>query len=167
MFLADRIPLTSRGRHQNVSMTKRKKPGEELDRAERQRAVVALIREGLSFREIADRTGISKSTAHRRYKQVVAQLPAVQDLREHRGEVFADAEMVIDSLRDRVYDDEVRPPRHEMNVFMRCMETKMRVLGLYDPPPPPPPVTRASTNAQLVPQGKSMWSMALEHPSDD
>ena len=69
--------------------------------------------------------------------------------------------------------DEVRPRRHDMNVFMRCMETKMRAIGLYDPPPPPVAQrgnveTRPVTNGHNEPpgKGKGVWSMVLANPRE-
>jgi len=149
-------------------MAKRRKPGEELDAAERQYAVVALRREGLSFREIAERTGVSKSTAARRYQEALALAPLVAEIDEHKRQLFAEAALVVENLSWAVHDDEHRPRRHEMSAFLRAIEIEMRLLGIYAPAPVyrrGNAKTRSSTNARVGSQ--SLWSAVVECPREE
>ena len=161
------LPLWHRAERQNGSMVKRKKAGEELDAAERQQAVVALRRDGLSFREIAEVTGLSKSTVARRYQEALAMAPVVAEVEEHKRQLFAEAALVVENLRWAVHDDEHRPRRHEMSAFLRAIEIEMRLLGLYAPArvAQGSAKTRSSTNVHL--ESKSMWSAVLANPREE
>ena len=156
-------------------MAKRKKPGEELELAERAQPIVALRQEGLPFREIAARLGTSKSTCHRRYSAALAQLPPIKDLEEHRAEAFIDLRLMIEELRPRVHGLEGPPRRRDVGHFLAAIEKEMRLIGLGEPAQDEPskPTKRASTNghpstsAHVGPRGSGMWSMVLEFPRDD
>ena len=123
--------------------------------------------------------GISKSAAHRRFREVAAQLPAVQDLREHRKDLFADIELTMENLRPLVHDDEVRPRKGDVDRFLRAINLQMRVVGLFDPPPPNAaqresanrhtgtraPTVRSPTTVTPGQTGRALWWMVVEHPA--
>jgi transposase-like protein len=65
------------------------KPLSDLASAEQQAAVVELVRQGQSFRDIAARLGISKSQAHRAFHHGLDRIPAA-NVHAYREEQLAD-----------------------------------------------------------------------------
>lgn len=63
-----------------------------LSAVEKQKQVVDLIREGLTFREISAQTGISTATAHRLFQAGLKLIPA-QSVQEYREQQLNDLEL--------------------------------------------------------------------------
>ena len=74
-----------------------------------------------------------KSTVHRRYREALARLPAFRDIEAHRADVYADIELVLETLRPLVHDDEREPTKDDVAGFVRALDAKVRLLGLDAP----------------------------------
>ena len=129
--LPPRSPMSAH----NGEMAKRKRPGAEQERLERQHLIVQLRRGGSTFREIAAQIGLSKSTVARSYQEAMANAPAVVDITAHKSELIADTGLLIESLRFSVHDDERRPRAKEVDRFLRAIGQKGRLLDLFGPGP--------------------------------
>jgi hypothetical protein len=95
-------------------MAKTKSPGAEMEKAERRHPVVQLHEAGISYRRIAELTGISKSSAQRIYRDVLAEARGVKDIEHHLDKIFSDIEGSLDELRPWILqsDFEGEPKTH-------------------------------------------------------
>jgi len=141
----------------------------QLIRETRHGLVVRLRVEGLRYREISDRVGLSIAQCQRIFEAAMARRRGDVDAEAHRAELFADAQIMIENLRPAVLFEEY-PRARDVDRFLDALEMSMRILGMYDAAPPAPVAqgsakTRSSTNVHLEP--KSMWSAVLERPRED
>jgi len=115
-------------------MTKTRSQGTEIEMAQRQHPVILLHNAGYSFRRIAELTGVSKSTAQRIYRDVLAETRGVRDIERHRARMFADLEMLVEALRPVVHDDECPPKQGDVASFLRALAAVAKLLGLNTSP---------------------------------
>jgi hypothetical protein len=115
------------------SMTKTKMPGTEMELARRQHPVVMLHEAGFSYRRISELTGVSKSSAQRIYRDALAETRGIRDIERHRATLCADLEMLIETLRPLVHDDENPPSADDVTSFLRALGAKAKLLGLNAP----------------------------------
>jgi transcriptional regulator with XRE-family HTH domain len=198
----------------------------EIDRETRDGDIVRLRLDGLTYREIAEQTGVSISQAQRIFEAARARRRGDRDLEQHHRDVLNDIEDTLDALRSWVLGEPVPddvsppPPRDLFTQWCKALKAKREFLALdapkrteaftqnvdqgksneeialflaelniwmamthtrdengwHTPPVLPPGMTErvnvndnSSMNELGVAGsgGKGMWSMALEHPSDD
>lgn len=139
--------------------TRHGKPARDLAAAEQQRDVVALKRGGLSFAEIGQRLGISKSQAHRAFyaaldrivePEVVAmraeQLARIELEREEALDIMGAEHLVVsnghvvspitghDDEGDPVYGDPLidqSPPLAAIDRLIKLDDQEAKLVGMY------------------------------------
>jgi len=114
-------------------MARTKTPGTEMELAKRQHPVVLLHQAGFSYRRIAELTGVSKSSAQRAYRVVLAETRGVKEIERHSATMCADLEISIESLRPLVHDDENPPSTGDVARFLRALGAMAKLLGLNAP----------------------------------
>lgn len=122
-------------------------PDRDLSSAEQDEQVVALKRQGLSFVDIGEVLGISKSQAHRAFHRALKRIPAeeVQAYRDEQLQQIALArEVVLDILGDYVknivvsHDGDViengedhGPALGAVDRLVKLADHEAKLLGLY------------------------------------
>ncbi len=104
----------------------------DLDKRNKDDIVVRLKMAGATYRQISAVMGISKSQAQRVYRVATGEQFKL-DVARHRRELYADLELLIETLRPRVHDDEVPAHKDDVNAFLRANKAKALLLGLEAP----------------------------------
>jgi hypothetical protein len=172
--------------------------------------IVKLKKSGATYREIAEVVAISKSQVQRRYFIATGEQLRL-DATRNRQALYADLELLIETLRPWVHDDETLPNMDAVSAFLRANKAKALLLGLEVPkvaaptedpdttdghrdivmflaelsaykriqdaryadgsniPLPPGMTERVNVNGDASSKSNlgSMWSMAVEFPSQD
>jgi len=131
-FNRSHVPLSVRLEGHNGPMTDLLPARGDLDKRNRDEIIVRLKKAGATYRQIAEVMGVSKSQAQRVYRAATGEQFKL-GIEQHRRDLYADLELLIEVLRPIVHDDEVPPHKDHVNAFLRVNKAKALLLGLETP----------------------------------